>query len=617
MSPNTDGKGTGGIAQSIVVIASWAVLASLMFVAEVGWKVFVSHDFVAAPRDVAWMAPLGALISFIVILTPPLALAGLLVRGRIEITRIATFLAVALVTFSVLLPWTQIGRLAALVLALGLGSAAARYFTTDTRLRTLYRTAAAALVVQLASATVIGLLAARSTAAARAALGPAPEGTRPNVLILLLDTVRGDGMSLYGYRHNTTPRIDAFAASGMVFESAISTAPWTLPAHGTLFTGRYPGELSTSFTAGLDRRFPTIAEVFANAGYESTGFTGNLHYTAWDSGLARGFVTWHDFPRTLEQVVRSFWIGRSGVARELMAARQKWQVREALQLSKFMVVPKPGGDERDAEELTDAFLGWLRSRETQRPWFAFINYFDAHDSYSPPADLRLRFAADTANPTTRELYDAEVLRVDRGVGRLLDSLAATGRLTNTIVAITADHGEHFGERGMDGHGNSLYAENVHVPLIIRYDGVVPAGRLGAPVSLRDLPTTLIQLAGVATPFPGISIAKRWTTSDRDSLAGSLAVSELTQDAMPPDPDVIRRSQQVSLVAGGHHLIIRNRRNRSELYAWPSAGDTLPDLLNRAGGETTAARMRAELRSAMSGAGEPRPAIDSGTTRRNP
>lgn len=588
-----------------------------MFVVAVAWKYFVGHDFVAASRDVAWMAPLGALISFFVLLSPPLALAAFFARGRVDITRLATLLAVALVTFSALLPWTQIGRLAALVLALGLGTAAARYFSTSARLRTLHRIAAAALVVQLAAATVYGVIAARDTAAARAALGPAPDASRPNVLIILLDTVRGDGMSLYGYRHPTTPRIDAFAAAGMVFESAISTAPWTLPAHGTLFTGRYPGELSTSFTAGLDSRFPTIAEVFAGAGYETTGFTGNLHYTAWDSGLDRGFVTWHDFPRTLEQVIRSFWIGRSAVVRELLEARHKWQIREAMRISKFMVVPKPGGDERDAEELTDAFLGWLAGRETPRPWFAFINYFDAHDSYSPPPDLRLRFAADSANPTPRDLYDAEVLRVDRGVGRLLDSLAATGKLANTIVAITADHGEHFGEHGMDGHGNSLYAENVRVPLIIRYDGVVPAGRLGEPVSVRDLPATLLQLAGLGTPFPGTSITRRWATSDRDSLAGSLAVSELTQETMPADPDVIRRSQQVSLVAGGHHLIIRNRRNRSELYTWPSAGDSLPDLLTRTGGDTIAERMRASLRSAMGGDRESRPATDADTTRHHP
>jgi arylsulfatase A-like enzyme len=587
------------------IMLAFSFFLSAAFLVGTGWKHFVRNTFLAASRDVGWMAPLSALLSVFLVLGGPVLVVALFRRS---LTRgAAVFLSASLVAFAILLPWTQVSRLAAIVLAAGVGSAALKFFTTDQRLRVLYRTGMVLLGIQLAVAVAIAFVFARDARHGYSRLATAEAGA-PNVLVILLDTVRGNGMSLYGYPRATTPEIDRFAAGGMVFDAAISTAPWTLPAHASLFTGRYAGELGTGFTSRLDGRFPTLAERFMGAGYETVGFTGNLHYTAWESGLSRGFLRWFDFTRSFEQVLRSGWIGESAVVLELLSATKRWQIREALRPSKFMVHPKPGGDERNADELTDTFLQWNAKRDPGRPFFAFINYFDAHDDYRPPEELRTRFAED---PKPRDLYDAELFRVDRSIGRLLAALEREGVLPRTVVAITADHGEHFGEHGHDGHGNTLYMENIKVPLVFRFDGRVPGGRSVHPVSIRDLGATLLDLAGVDAPFPGQSLVARWAGVP-DSLAGSAAISELSTDTMPTSADLSLRSQQVSLVDRGHHLILRNRRNKAELYTNPSDGDSLPDLIGTPDGARTADRMRDSLRRALVPEGAPARRARSGS-----
>ena len=585
----------GTRAESIGIILSMAMLMALLYVTEVGWKRFVAVTFVAASRDVMWMAPLSASFFSLLFLTPIWLLAPRLTRGRAR--ALAVFGAAGLVAFAVLLPWTQVHRGAAVIFAAGVGTMAVRLLGTALRVAALRKAGLVMATVLAVGALVVAGRDVWRTRRAYASLPTARAGA-PNVLFILLDTVRASALGLYGYGRATSPEIDRFAAGGMVFDRAISTAPWTLPSHASLFTGEYPGLLSTSFRSPLDDRQVTLAERFRDAGYETVGFTGNLHYTAWDSGLSRGFLRWDDFARSATQTLRSGWIGQSVVVLQLLHARAKWQVGEALRNPKFRVVPKPGGEERVAAALVNDLLAWHTDRPA-RPYFAFVNFFDAHEDYRPPTDLRTRFAA---TPTRRDLYDAEVFYLDRELGRMFGELTRRGALDNTIVVITADHGEQFGEHKMSGHGNSLYMQLLRVPLIVRFDRGIPAGtRTTDIISLRDIGATLLDLAGVRPqiPFPGQSIATLLRGDSSGARERSEAISELTQDAPPPSSDPLARSQGISLVSDSTHLIHRNSKGaQPELYDTVRDLEETINLARSTEGKVVADERRARLRELL-------------------
>lgn len=545
---------TGSRSESLALSIAIAMGMALGYVLEAGYRRFGLGGFAAVSRDVLWMAPLSAAF-FAAAFTSPLWLTAPRLDRRTA-RAVAVFAATWLAAFAALMPWTQIHRVAAALLAMGVASVAMRWCTTTQRVRGVIR------LGQVTGITLFGVglasVALRSyrERAAYAALARAPDAA-PNVLVLLLDTVRATELGMYGYSRNTSPAMDSVAAGGVLFEHAVSTAPWTLPAHASLFTGEYPGVLSTSFRVPLDDARATLAERFRAAGYETVGFVGNPYYTAWDSGLDRGFLRWFDLRRSVRQVLRSGWIGQSSIVLQLMRARRLRDFVDAIRGAEFVVIPKPGGDAADAAGITDALLDWERTRSA-RPYFAFVNFFDAHEAYAPPASYRTRF---TDSPKARDLHDGEIAYIDDEVRRLLASLSERGALANTIVVITSDHGEQFREHGISGHGNSLYYQLLHIPLVIRYDGHIPAGRrIPFVVSLRDVGATLLDLAGVSrdVPFPGRSLAATWSASDSERPALSAAISELTQDSVPRTDDPLTRSQGISLVEeDGLHGIFRN------------------------------------------------------------
>jgi len=127
----------------------------------------------------------------------------------------------------------------------------------------------------------------------------------PNVLLIVLDTVRAKSLGLYGYGRPTTPRLERLARYGTVFKSAFSTAPWTLASHATMFTGRYPHELSTGFLSPLDTTYLTLAELFTSEGYQTAGFAANTFYASQEFGLSRGFTHYEDYRVSGRQVLDS------------------------------------------------------------------------------------------------------------------------------------------------------------------------------------------------------------------------------------------------------------------------------------------------------------------------
>jgi arylsulfatase A-like enzyme len=317
-----------------------------------------------------------------------------------------------------------------------------------------------------------------------AGCGEAPPGpaAAPNVLLVSVDTLRADHLSSYGYARPTTPHLDALAARGVLFEAAQSTSSWTLPAHASLLTGRYPAfhgleDEGAVLPAGL----PTLAERFRELGYATFAVVAHV-YVGREFGIDRGFDTFDD--SLLEGGTRN---------------------------------PK-------AEEVVDRVLEQLDAAG-DRPFFGFVHLFDPHWDYAPPPPWNTRFtdpgytgpvdgtlrslspwsgpdrtlpAADLAFALA--LYDGEVAYVDAQIGRLLGALAARGQLDRTVVAVTADHGEEFEEHGRLGHGHSLYGEVLRVPLILAGHPRLPAGeRRREPVSLVDVAATLLELAGGAPP----------------------------------------------------------------------------------------------------------------------
>jgi arylsulfatase A-like enzyme len=388
-----------------------------------------------------------------------------------------------------------------------------------------------------------------------------PDGDGPNVLLVVLDTVRAIELGLYGFKPTTSPNLDAFAAQGVVFDQAFATAPWTAPSHAGLFTGRRVYELSIDWRVALDGTYPTLAEVLHDAGYATVGAVANTEYASAETGLARGFDHYEDYPRSLTEASR--WTGLSRGAVRL------WR---SLRHQPLRALP----DRIDAARISRRFLRWLDGHPG-RPFFAFLNYFDAHEPYYPPEPFWSRHLPDEprrpravtpgawsmpAVITGRRAYDGAIAYLDEQVGALLDSLRARRALRETLVVIVGDHGEEFFEHGLMGHGNSLYAQSVRVPLVLVWPGHLPAVRVGAPVSLASFPATVMDLLRRPAPFPGPSLVGFWTGQAPGGVAVTSAVT-FARDL--PEWYPVSHGGMASARLGRYRYVSNPRDSVGELY----------------------------------------------------
>jgi arylsulfatase A-like enzyme len=331
-----------------------------------------------------------------------------------------------------------------------------------------------------------------------------PPPVAPNVLLVILDTVRGISTSLHGQERLTTPGLQALAGEGVQFERALAPSSWTLPSHASLLTGHLPHDLSANHLVPLDGEHPTLAELFRDRGFATGAVTANLHYTGRQAGLARGFLHYDDAEHGLEQVLSHAMVRQSILGRQLRRAivetRSPGSVLAALLGFRWEL---PGRfllyQRRWAPDVTEAVLDWIDSLDG-RPFFAMLNYFDAHDPYEPPEPYHSQFdSAGVSRPVDR--YEGAIRFLDENVTALAESLRTRGLLDNTILVVMSDHGEQFGEHDLYFHGNSLYPQLIHVPLLIRYPAKIPAGsRVTTPVSLCDVGASVLELAGDARPF---------------------------------------------------------------------------------------------------------------------
>jgi arylsulfatase A-like enzyme len=571
-----------------------------------------SEGYFRNASDFPWTVPLGH--AFLMLF--PGVVVGLLSRRwpRLISLRLASWFFATLSIWMALLRMPMYGS-CSLLLALGLGRAIADMVAAYGERPSARRWILAGLVGVLVvfAAGTSGWQAVREY---RTVAGlPAAPAKAHNVVLIVWDTVRAYSLSAYGYKRNTTPYLEQWARTGVKYDLAVSPAPWTYPSHSCFFTGQWPFRLDSQWKFKLDTPAPTLAEYLATQGYQTAGFAANTNCCSYETGLNRGFAHFADYalkPRSiLTRTVSGKW-----VLDQLMSVcgyyyERKW---DALQSG-------------DAREITDDFLGWLGRRRPDRPFFAFLNYFDAHEPYIPPPDFSGSFGIPprTARDNqflidyvgafknlipTRDLvmahdcYDDCVAGLDAQLGRLLDVLKRRGLLADTEVIITSDHGEAFGLHGTMLHSQTVTLEETGVPLVI-LSPTAPAGRVVKhPVTLRDLPATVVDLLGMpSSPFPGHSLAAYWkqsagqTSPDLASPAFSERASEL---AFQKQPENGRKHEgvEMSMVTSGYQYI-RNGHGVEHLFDLSLDPYEYGDVIDSTSGQAKLPMLRKMLLDVLS------------------
>jgi arylsulfatase A-like enzyme len=581
----------------VLVLSLWCGLAAGLL--EVGARVLprtiaTSYQLHNLSRHFVWLVPLTDLLLFAGIGVFLAAAAKCWPRG-------GGWLSARMLCALTLLPMfivggPQIYAEAWLILSLGIATVLVPRFEGHSRLRCdLLKTLPCMLALVLVMA---GVVFGRDWLKQRRETGrPLPPAAAPNVLLIVLDTVRADHLSLYGYGRVTTPNLERMAKQGIRFDGARATAPWTLASHASMFTGRWPHELAVKWVTPLTGRFTTLAEYLGFHGYATAGFVANTFYCSYDTGLDRGFTHYEDFdlerlgPFRTAQLID---LTQTTIAAMVQRLSQTFDPGPFRPLEEKLVRELLEADKKHAGLVNREFLEWLSRRpEPGRPFFAFLNYFDAHSPYllperadyhlglKPQTDADFKFVrnwndVDKAMLPQRhrtlivDCYDNCISYLDDRLGELFDELQSRGVLDRTLVIVTADHGEGLGEHGLYDHGESLYRTEVRVPLLI----VLPAlfrqqAVVHETVSLRDLPATIADLVGLGpgSPFPGRSLATHWRgpSPGAASVSDQGAVSEL-EASNPANPNQGRspaaQGPLVSL-AGGGFVYIRNERDGSE------------------------------------------------------
>ena len=314
------------------------------------------------------------------------------------------------------------------------------------------------------------------------------EAAKPNVVLVVADALRADHVSANGYARDVTPNLDRLVAGeGVTFRQATTVAPWTFPANAALMTGRLPFRLNATWdNTTLAPNELRLAEVLQRVGYATAGFVSAPFVRSAPHGFGQGFQVYDDSV-SYKGVLES-----GSLAASVNAAAQSW------------------------------LRAW--SPGTQ-PLFLFLYYFDPHTWYNPPPPYDTRYDSSytgtlTPNvfrngedvvsgkivPSSRDvehllaLYDGEIAYWDAMFGSMLDFLQGRGLLDNTLVLVTSDHGDMFGEHGKWTHGNCLYEEVLRVPLLMRYSGVIPRGAaVDVPVQSMDIMPTVLEWLGLNAP----------------------------------------------------------------------------------------------------------------------
>lgn len=538
---------------------------------------------------------------------------GLLVAGkllpRLPLMQAAGFVFTFLLCADLLGVSGRISPLGIVVLSAGLATVASRHFAS--RSQTFTRFAPRLLPWLLATAALAFVFAQAATrwqeTAALRRLPPAAKNT-PNVVLVVVDTLRADHTTPYGYSLATTPNLEKIARQGTLFEDAISSSSWTLPAHESLLSGRYPHEHGPLREQMVNQSLPSLPRILAAKGFRTGAFSANNDFFCRRAGFAASFLHFEDyFYSAGDMLYRTFW-GRLFF---------RTYVSDLLGMDELPARKK-------AAEVNRETLAWI-DRDRSRPFFVVLNYLDAHYPYVPEQPYRSRFLptvrpdcapslAHRLNPLHRPTefevlmamspacfqveiaeYDGAIAYIDAQIAHLFDELHERGLDRNTMVIITSDHGESFREHGLVTHGTSLYRELIHVPLVIWWPGHVPAGAsISRPVSTASLPATVLDLLGDTDPreFPIPSLARLWADPATQS-AWPDPVSEMAQDLYIPTHYPAYRGWLKSITDAQWHLIV-SQSDPAELYAWPQDPQESTNLAQSAEGKTVVSDINARL-----------------------
>lgn len=369
---------------------------------------------------------------------------------------------------------------------------------------------------------------------------------KPNVVLVVMDTVRADHLSLYGYARKTSPNLDSIAKESLVFAHAVASGNYSLPSHASLFSGLLPSQhgahqrsASTATQTdgvrvgdyGIAAGVQTIAERFLATGYATGGLSGNYVYVTDWTGLQRGFSAFDDRPhRQVAYHPFLFPVQRrlfGGVYQELV----EW----------------------DAPSVTSAGLAF--ATDASRPFFLFLNYFDAHGPNFGREGHIFRGDGIGSDVSPIPAYDSEIAYVDAAIGELLAGLRRTGLLDKTIVVITADHGEFFGERGLRTHRMGGYEQVLHVPLIVRYPERLRPERVSTPFGLHEAHRLILDLVE-GRPVD-------WAYAETDEPKVLAQVWGRVEDTDRPGPPVI--NPNANIVYSGSYKLIDRSKGDDELY----------------------------------------------------
>jgi len=386
-------------------------------------------------------------------------------------------------------------------------------------------------------------------------------GTRekPNVILIILDTLRADHLGCYGYdTFDTSPTIDSLADAGTLWTNCRAQSPWTLPAITSILSGVtervHRTTIADGVTFGLDPELPFLPEIMSEAGYSTSGIF-NVIFLNSEFGFSRGFDNY-------------LW--------------------------------NPDGNGM-AGESVDELLKWL-SEDTDSEFFAVLHLFDIHAPYDPPPPFDTLYTpwtfTDTCyterwvsngnrpvDPSRRDHivthYDAEIQWVDSQLSRLFAELRRSGLAVNTVVIITSDHGEEFLDHAGTGHGYTFYEELIHVPLIIAGPGIEAGVRNTAPVAQIDLVPTVCALAGIEVPeaVEGLDLFGDEITPDRPQPSSGLSHPGSMAE-MVPLAAMTTRSNKIVFVESGNSMdaiVFQLIPNPDELVYYP-ADEASTDLV---------------------------------------
>jgi arylsulfatase A-like enzyme len=389
---------------------------------------------------------------------------------------------------------------------------------------------------------------------------------RPNIVLISLDTVRADHLSLYGYERPTVPNLERWARQGVVFDNAIAPSSWTLPSLASIMTGLLPHQHGAGWQSPVRGNPWTLARILHSKGYEAASFNANLFYGYAGWGLQPGFEVYNDDSFSVRHNLVSTLAGET-----------------LLQPSYSLWVQPDRLDRRSAQQVNQEVFSWFQHKP-EHPFFLFLNYFDAHEPFVAPAPYDRRFGrasneltgkstklmqeqepsqilTDDEHESVIASYDNCVAYLDNELNTLLTFLSSQREWSNTVVIITADHGEAFGEHGAYGHGWNLYREVLHVPLVVLGPGVPTGVRIESLAATRKLFATVLDLTMGGEPFARHSLRAFWTRGQRSNSGRRALISELLSRTSS-------RESFVSVFSGQWHYL-EDSAGHKELYDWTS------------------------------------------------